>query len=713
MKINKLVMKNFSSYEGINEFDFKTNGKKNIVLIGGQNGAGKTSLFSAIKVALYGPIAFGYVGANSHYTSKIKDFINTKAFQTEKIESSVMIDISIKVEREYHDYEIERKWTFSKQKLEEESIVKKDGRIITEQEIEYFQNYLQGIIPPGLFEFFLFDGEEVGNIFSTNSYNTYVKNALFTMCDVDLFEVVRKTTSGYISKMGDNDVDDSEYRELEKQLESLSEEISSLELNKAETEELKNQVNLQLEELATAYKNAGGITIKEREKLNDDYNAAEKIKQETSIKIKSFVEGLMPFYIVKDFADKISNQLDLEEKGEMYFYIQNKIDKVKIKDSILKHQKVNNETVDEVISCLLETFCPKGYSDDMEPIHDLSKEEIGRVNAIFSMLESLDVDELLKLINIKNKASNKTAKINKLLKESMDENDALVFAKKENLLLKQRDELVNSHFYMEQMYLSKTDEYTILEQEKNRKYQSLIDSVQNKHVYALSTGISKIMEEVLSRKTVSLKRQLEEKIVENLYKIYRKNNLITHIEIEEDFQINLYQDISYKESELLVLINNIGKQEVIKLLGEKGTTELIKDYEIENIGELKSILENKASSKKINTYKKIELARLSKGERQIFILALYWAIVMISRQDIPFVIDTPYARIDANHRKEISKKFFPNISDQVIILSTDEEINEEYYRIIKPYISKEYLLKNDANANRTTVEKRYFFEVKE
>lgn len=121
--------------------------------------------------------------------------------------------------------------------------------------------------------------------------------------------------------------------------------------------------------------------------------------------------------------------------------------------------------------------------------------------------------------------------------------------------------------------------------------------------------------------------------------------------------------------------------------------------------------ENDIGQETIQLYKKIELGRLSKGERQIFILALYWAIIEISGQNIPFVIDTPYARIDANHRREISEKFFPNISDQVIILSTDEEINEEYYRIIKPYISKEYLLINDENENRTTIENNYFFEV--
>lgn len=92
MKINKVKLYNFSSYEGNNEFDFEiTDAEKNIVLIGGKNGAGKTSLFTAIKVALYGPLAYGYVGVNSHYISKIKDLINSKAFQQEIVESEVQI----------------------------------------------------------------------------------------------------------------------------------------------------------------------------------------------------------------------------------------------------------------------------------------------------------------------------------------------------------------------------------------------------------------------------------------------------------------------------------------------------------------------------------------------------------------------------------------------------------------------------------------------
>ena len=111
----------------------------------------------------------------------------------------------------------------------------------------------------------------------------------------------------------------------------------------------------------------------------------------------------------------------------------------------------------------------------------------------------------------------------------------------------------------------------------------------------------------------------------------------------------------------------------------------------------------------IELNKRIDLNTLSKGERQIFILALYWAIIQISGKHIPFVIDTPYARIDASHREAISSKFFTNISSQVIILSTDEEITKEYYRIIKPYISKEYLLQNNQSENKTTVTNGYFF----
>lgn len=715
MKINKLILKNFSSFEGTNIFDFSVNNDgKNIVLIGGQNGAGKTSLFSAIKVALYGPLSFGYVGANTHYTQRIKEFINSKAFQTDNVESGVIINISVKVEREFHDYQISREWYFSKQKLEERYDVKKEGRALDEQELLYFQNYLQGVIPPSLFEFFLFDGEEVGNIFSTSSYNNYVKNALFTMCDMDLYEIVRKYTSNYISKVSENgsEVDEADYREVEKRVEVLAKSIQVSESRILELRLEKEKIDVQLQELEIAFKNAGGITEKEKEILLKDFAEAEKIKQEMSIQIKSFVEGLMPFFIVKDFADKISAQLDYEEKGEIFYYVQQKINKDAIKTTLEKYQVSREEAVEEIVKTLFDTFRPKGYSENKAPIHDLSKEEIGRVNGMFNALDDLNVDNILEMIRKKQVAADRTAEINRTLKSAMSDDDANSFAEKENKFLKKNELITRELFERERKLLDEKDTLVRMDQEKNQKYQKLVYSVQNKHVYELSNGITNIMSSLLDKKTRSMKTKLEDLIVENLQKIYRKDNLITHIEIEDNFQFNLYQNVTYYEGELLALINNLGYEEVAKLIGQKGASELINRYGVKSINELKKALESSSRMASIETYKRIELGRLSKGERQIFILALYWAMIIISGKDIPFIIDTPYARIDANHRKEISEKFFPNISKQVVILSTDEEINEEFYEIIHPYVAKEYLLTNNEKENRTTIEKKYFFEVK-
>lgn len=305
------------------------------------------------------------------------------------------------------------------------------------------------------------------------------------------------------------------------------------------------------------------------------------------------------------------------------------------------------------------------------------------------------------MVNKRKAASERKAEINRILKNSMSEEDINAFAQKENEILKKKDDL-SSRLYDSQHRLEEIDrELQSQEQIRDKAMQTLKSNAQNKHVYELSSGISSMMEQFLEEKTVSIRKKLEKAIVQKLKSIYRKNNLITHIEIGNNFDFNLYQDEEYNGKEILTLYKNLGNSEFTNLIGTKGEKRLVKMLNGTSINVLKNKSEVELGREPIQLYKKIELGRLSKGERQIFILALYWAIIEISGQNIPFIIDTPYARIDANHRREISEKFFPNISDQVIILSTDEEINEEYYKIIKPYISKEYLLINDENENRT------------
>ena len=660
MKINKVKLHNFSSYEGNNEFDF---------------------------------------------------LINSKAFQQEVVESEVQITLQLKIERDIRNYVITRKWDYTNQRLTEKYTVERDGKQLNEQELSYFENYLRSIIPPDLFEFFLFDGEEVGNIFSTSAYNTYVRNAVFTMCGMDVFEIIRKFTQGYVTRNNSIDDDDAydTYESAKQQMELLETEKKKLESKVNNLTKELEDIEVQLTELETAFKNAGGISRKEKKQLEDEYNHAEKVKTETLTNIKIFVEGLMPFYILKDFANPIMSQLDFEEKGEIFYYVQSKLKRDSISE-LLKGD-VSDSKVNQLMDYLLDTFRPKGFRDDMEMMFDLSKEDIGRVNGIVSSLDDFDVSAMVDMVKKRRAASERTAEINRILKNSMSEEDVNTFAQKENGILKKKDDLT-SRLYDSQHRLEDIDkELHSQGQIRDKAMQILKSNAQNKHVYELSTGISSMMEQFLEEKTVSIRKKLEKAIVQKLKSIYRKNNLITHIEIGKNFDFNLYQDEEYNGKELLTLYKNLGSSEFTNLIGTKGEKRLIKMLHGTSINVLKNISEVELGKEPIQLYKKIELGRLSKGERQIFILALYWAIIEISGQNIPFVIDTPYARIDANHRREISEKFFPNISNQVIILSTDEEINEEYYKIVKPYIAKEYLLINDENENRTTIENNYFFEV--
>ena len=709
MKINRILLYNFNSFEGENEFDFTNRSdKKNIILIGGKNGAGKTSLFTAIKIALYGPLAFGYVGINPHYIAKIKECINSKAFQTEKVEARVELKISLMVERELKEYDIVREWDYSDLRLVENFSVRENGMILNSQELSYFQNYLQGMIPPDLFEFFLFDGEAVGNIFATSTYNKYIKNAVYTLCGLDVFELIRKYTVGYVGKS--SNVDDerfiSEYEKLKEKVEEIesSKEVIDQRI-KEESEELE-KIETELIELETAFKNAGGITKKERNKLSRDYEEAERIKSDAMVKIKIFMEGLMPFFIVKGFNEDIRNQLDTEEKRAIYQYVEEKLDRSELK-SVLKG-KPNKKAVDELVNVILSQFRPEGDTGTEISRFDLSREETGRVNAMMSSVDSFDVDDMISTVQARKNSMDRTAEINKILKSSMSNEDAASFAEKENGLLRKKEDVNQRVFEDKTRSEELASQLAVLIPQCDKAKQNMLDNVQSRHIYELSNGLASMMEILLSEKAVSIRRDLEDLIVANLKRIYRKNNLITHIEIDDDFQLNLYQDENYTSDELLNLINNLGKGEFSLAVGKVGEKTL---YEMYGVNSMKMLLAElqKGKRDKIKLYKNIDLNRLSKGERQIFILSLYWAIIEMSGKDIPFVIDTPYARIDASHREEISKEFFPKISKQVVILSTDEEINEKYYKILKPYIAREYQLVNDENQNKSSVENKYFF----
>lgn len=274
MQITNLVLDNFSSYEGVNKFDFTVKRDKPIILIGGQNGAGKTSIFTAIKIALYGPLAFGYTGNNAFYSKKIKSFINDKAFQTQSFSSGVAIKIKIKKEREIKYYKIERKWTIVDSKIEEEYNIFEGKHLLEEAEKILFESYILNIIPIDLFEFFLFDGEEVGNIFSSDGYNKYVKNAMLTMCGIDDFEILQHFCKNYNGR--NENVEEKalneEYNSLQQEIAETEQYIHDCETDIAYNEKESEELNTLIEQREAEFVRSGGLPPEKPKNLRKKYS---------------------------------------------------------------------------------------------------------------------------------------------------------------------------------------------------------------------------------------------------------------------------------------------------------------------------------------------------------------------------------------------------------------------------------------------------------
>jgi DNA sulfur modification protein DndD len=103
-----------------------------------------------------------------------------------------------------------------------------------------------------------------------------------------------------------------------------------------------------------------------------------------------------------------------------------------------------------------------------------------------------------------------------------------------------------------------------------------------------------------------------------------------------------------------------------------------------------------------STNEEISKENLSAGEKQILLLSTIWAMAMSSKRRLPFVFDTLLGRLDQTHKKSIIEHFLPQCGDQVIILSTDSEIDREHFKLIKPSVAKVYTI--DFNASKSTVD---------
>ena len=227
----------------------------------------------------------------------------------------------------------------------------------------------------------------------------------------------------------------------------------------------------------------------------------------------------------------------------------------------------------------------------------------------------------------------------------------------------------------------------------------------------MSADLILMLEDIINTLTDNKTKEIQENFMYIFRRIIQKDNFIDFIDIDKDFNASLYINKMYNSLELENLIENIGYDEMEKKFGRLFFEDLFKEYNVENKNELLNVIKNNSTGMFIELRTKVDINGFSSGEKQIYILCLYWALLKASDIEIPFIIDTPYARIDETHRNNITSEYLSTISDQVIILSTNTEIDEKAYKEIKPKLNGKYLIEYDDKNRKTIQSKGYFFEV--
>jgi DNA sulfur modification protein DndD len=174
------------------------------------------------------------------------------------------------------------------------------------------------------------------------------------------------------------------------------------------------------------------------------------------------------------------------------------------------------------------------------------------------------------------------------------------------------------------------------------------------------------------------------------------------------------------QAQLATKVQKVLDEYILKLKEKK--LELLEVYLLEELQRLlhkENLITKVAIDKKsfeITLYDKDENAipkdLLSKGEQQMFATGVLLALAKTSGKPLPFMIDTPLARLDVSHRDNMIEKFFPYASHQVVIFSTDSEISEKYYQQILPYLSRSYAMEYLPAKGKTKQHLGYFWNDK-
>jgi DNA sulfur modification protein DndD len=726
MQINKIRICNFGSYEGETEFDFCiTNPEKNVILIGGKNGSGKTTLFSAIKIALYGPVALGYETTSPSYYRTIKGYINNNSLTKKNVNTSLYLDFSLEEERGVANYSIDRQWVFEDKKLNEIFQVQRNGELLDENDINTFESYIQFLIPPQLFELFFFDGEKISEFFLNGNSSKNLKDAFLILSGFDTFDIIKNNFKRYFHK-GDSALLSEEEGNYAGLLQKYEENQNLLQREEARLNEIEAEIKALEEscfEVQKQFRNAGGLLAEEIEKIKAEIIKEEKYREERHEWLKDFANDFLPFLMTKDLVQKVKGQVVKEHTYQKYMNIKEILDESflhqvifdeigekELKITNAEDRDFSNEFVAAIANHIDNQLKPDFDVDHFEPVHMLSHDEESDVLTLIKQIEKIKITEIKKCRDSIARSILKGQELKSQLDASQNNDYLTNFLNQLSSINAKIQTLTIKKERGKERVLQICDENLKIEHQKKRAGELLSKIRKDDSVISLCSQGLALLEDFIPQLIDGELDGVKERFLFMFNRLISKQNYVDEIDIDTNFNITLYRNTLITTESLENIVIKLGTNGLESHLGKKCIEKLKNMLQVRKDEEIEVALKN-SDQQFIPLATKVDINSFSKGEQQIYIMSLYWAIVKLSKHDIPFIIDTPYARIDSMHRENITTKFFPSLSSQVIILSTDEEVNAQYYELLNPFLAKEYTIIYLDQERRTKVDEKYFFEV--
>src|SRR5258708_8040249 len=162
MRFTNLTIENIGTFRGRHSIALETQPGRPVILIGGKNGAGKATLLEAIRLCLYGPMASADRISKDDYLRYLHSKIHSNPNSiVQPTAASVTLDFQYGDMDGLHNYSVSRSWEKrSGLRVVENLSIQRDGKPLDEIASEHWQDFLRDLIPPGLSQFFFFDGEK-------------------------------------------------------------------------------------------------------------------------------------------------------------------------------------------------------------------------------------------------------------------------------------------------------------------------------------------------------------------------------------------------------------------------------------------------------------------------------------------------------------------------------------------------------------------------